>query len=150
MSIEKLARRYVDTLRRSGTQCGPGVDAEQIAAFEERYAVVLPSDFKTFLSIMDGMDVFDDKGMRFWPLSEIAPLEDFQGFFVFADFMIESHVYALNLRASDAPARVVLFDSEEPAPVAVSFLDFLSDYLSTGRPPFPPRPALPQARVIRR
>lgn len=120
-------------------------DSRELAAFESKYGVTLPADFRMFLAEVNGSEdndggPLDAQGVTFWRLSNILPVTmawpgaTFEGrdqWFVFADFMIESHVYAIHLSSSlSAPNPVAVVAGDDLVKVAPSFEAFLNAYLS--------------------
>ncbi|HEU4386565.1 MAG TPA: SMI1/KNR4 family protein [Blastocatellia bacterium] len=135
-----------------GTTTRSGVDPTSIASFESRYNVRFPEDFRDYITTIDGIEDgnWDDEMISFWPLhcvksvpealtpfagipdySRIANrLRDASSYFVFADFLIWSHVYAIRLgtRGSDKNNILWICGSKYYS-VAESFSDFLQMYL---------------------
>jgi hypothetical protein len=127
----------------SGLLIRSGVDAQTINQFEQRFQVMLPDAFRAYLTLVDGMekDSEDSELFRFFPLSEVEPLNVFfkdwvpsssNHYFVIADFCFRSHLYAIDLgngRDRGSVARV--FGSDQIHVEWASFEDFLSAYLQS-------------------
>jgi hypothetical protein len=111
--------------------------------FERENGLVLPADLRAFLMAVDGMEeeeVDPDTQIRFWSLSEIRsaaeelgdavddpePLKDF---FVFADYSLWAHAYAIRLRTvAHETNPVVIVGGDALVQVATSFSHFLERY----------------------
>jgi hypothetical protein len=128
-----------------------GLSPEAIQRFETQYNVVFPSDLREYLLVIDGMDgETDNELLEFLPLADVKPvpeelasfagipdyssicdgLPDASKFFVFADYMIRSHVYAIRLRAdSHASTPVIWICGPYWSEIAPSFSAFIENYL---------------------
>ena len=110
-----------ERLRERWAVCGvrvrPGVRPKEIRAFESRYRVVLPLDLRDYFMTVDGMERWesDEDMLEFLHLGAVKSVPEelarFRGipdygnivntlsnaerYFVIADFMIGSHVYAI-------------------------------------------------------
>src|ERR1700679_2672555 len=129
---ERLRERWV----LQGARVRPGVRPEEIRAFESRNRVALPRELRDYFTTVDGMERWesDEDRLEFLHLEatksvpdELAgfrgvpdygnivnTLPDAEGYFVIADFMLRSHVYAIRLSngASDeTPVVCVCGDS---------------------------------------
>src|SRR5262249_51632366 len=97
----------------------------------------LPDDFAAYFRTIDGMDTAqsDQHEIRFWPLSEVRPLttelngatSQSAGLFVFADFLLWSHAYAIRL-ADGKANEIVIVGGDAPIRIADSFIEFLTAY----------------------
>ena len=138
-----------------GVQIRPGVRPKEIRAFESRYRVALPPDLRDYFMTVDGMERGDgDEDMlEFLHLGAVKSvpeeLANFRGipdygnivntlsnpeqYFVIADFMITSHVYAIRL-SDDASEEtpVVLVRGDIHRRIAGSFTEFGERYLGGG------------------
>jgi hypothetical protein len=131
----------------SNAQPAPGASDAELAAFEAAHGVRLPPAFAALYRRADGNGGGDGNLTRFWPLAEVRPLPeeepeagweavlpDAREYFVFADYMIWSHAYAVRLTAGGSGDRVLwVFHpgggrGPECAEVAASFEEFLADY----------------------
>ena len=124
-----------------------GVSEAELKAFEQKYGVVLPDDLRDYFRCVNGMppDVVDDGMMRFWMLEEIEPLpqgapqysdgtyvQNPETLFLFADYSIWAHAYAIRLgkRALESN-EVVIIGYESPKSVSESFSRFVDTYLTS-------------------
>jgi cell wall assembly regulator SMI1 len=125
-----------------------GATESEIQRFERGKSVLLPADFRAFIRASDGMeiDVVDpDTQIRFWSLFEIRSVAEelgeprgsempWAGFFVFADYSVWAHGYAIRL--TDDPHGtnpVVIVGGDIPIHVATSFSHFLEKYVEDAR-----------------
>jgi hypothetical protein len=125
----------------SGTSIREGAPLRAIEAFENRYAVILPSDFAEYLQTVDGMNPgeTDERLVRFWKLDELRPAhegrfpvpETFTGYFLFADYPLGEQGYAIRLLLGGN--EVVLLGARPPTHVAASFSEFLAGYMRGAR-----------------
>ncbi len=149
-----LVDDIVDRWRQRGVAMLPGVSDSGVVAFERRYAVAMPADFRGYLQRANGTGHdTDDDLFRFWPIEEIKPVEIelagssdsnlFPGCFVFADYGINMWLYAIQLQGdSSAVGRVYLVEvnGRRGAPIAASFSDWVALYLSSPEEIFPGGP----------
>jgi hypothetical protein len=120
VSISALAQEVREDWQRQGLRVVT-VDVNEIPAqLRER----LPGDFITFLTVAGLPDDSDSRFISFWQPKE---WEEVDGRLVFADFLINSHAYALLLSGPDRGRVCVLFDTPEP-PIG-TFAEFLRAYL---------------------
>ena len=141
-SDAKLADQIIRFWSSLGLNIRPGVSETALAEFEAKYGVVLPADMRAYFTAVDGMsgEVDDQRMITFWPLEKVKPVtEELPGephehasYFLFADFLIWSHGYAIRLSADpEAANRVVIVPADGTAhPVATSFSDFIIRYLA--------------------
>ena len=119
-----------------------------IAEFESRHGVRMPSDLRECLLELDGTgDRWpgdqDARGFSFWQLTEIRPVngdvrvqdrlptQDFDGYFVFADFLTGLWTYAIKLSDAGASDTVIAeVGGALPIRVAGSFGEFVDLYLA--------------------
>jgi hypothetical protein len=130
---------------RHGVKLRSGVAEQDIVAFEKKFGVRLPQDVREFFAVVDGMDdsaslVSDDNGITFLPLGNVTPLtakwtqcsfKDAGAFFIFADYSLSAHVYAIRLsvEANTSTSVIVVYD-QNPIKVADSYAEFMHEYLS--------------------
>jgi hypothetical protein len=125
--------------KRHGAELRAGVNDAEISAFESKQGVELPADVADFFRAVDGMSEgdCDKQGVRFWSLDELRPVveelpgandERFKGYFVFGDYSMWAHGYAVRLdgMAND----VILVGGQNPVAVAPSFREFIQLYLT--------------------
>ena len=131
--------------KKSGVALRSGVTEANIKAFEQSYGIRLPADIAEYFRSADGMDEsdVDEHTIRFWPLSEVRPvLEEipsasadlFGGYFVFADYSMWAHGYAVHLNDG---TDVIIVGGDRPITVASSFGDFLELYMNQPEKLFP-------------
>jgi hypothetical protein len=167
--LKTLVQRLRDYWLSTGVAMQPGATAEEIANFESRYGVHLPSDMRYYVSTVNGMGhgVMDDDMLSLWPLHSFKPLPDYfamyygsggtralQSYFVFADFMIFAHAFAIRLTGDPDEQNPVVWISCIPVdtsnPLAVSFSEFIEIYLtSPDKLLCPPNSELPTMRLRR-
>jgi len=135
-----------DGWKKAGVALRSGVAEANIRAFEKSYGIRLPPDVAEYFRSTDGMDKgdVDEHTIRFWPLSEMRPvLEEipsaradiFDGYFIFADYSLWAHGYAVHL--SDGTDDVIIVGEERPVTIAPSFVDFLELYVNDPAKLFP-------------
>ena len=137
--IERLHSRWSE----SGVRLRSGVSELELQRFETNNRVVLPEDFRTFFLTIDGMKdgEMDPASMiRFWSLEEVRPVVeeirgeescvlDYEGFFLFADYSLWAHGYAIRLGENRCDVNpVVIVGGDVPIHVATSFAHFLEKY----------------------
>lgn len=147
-SLVEPWRRIIEYWDRSGIPIRPSTSMADISAFEAKYDVVLPTDFREYLQVVDGSSDWhmDDGLYRFWPLAEIKPVHEeldeskgvvypdrfaYPDCFVFADHSINCWLYAIKLTkdsAQSAPVFRVMGDKSHGEQMAPSFLEFMNQY----------------------
>ena len=141
-------RHILALWRNAGVPVRPGASAGQLADFEAKYGVSLGDDVREYFGCVDGMDESDadEHGIRFWPIGEASRVDEhlevddarlFNGYFVFADYILWSHAYAMKLDAEGIGGNVVVVGGNGPIVVARGFGEFLSVYISDPRRVFP-------------
>ena len=128
-----------------GVGVNPGVPKEELTAFESKYQVSLPADLRDYFLTVNGMaeGVTDDALIRFWSLHEVKPIpeeapdysdpsyiEEPESLFLFADYCIWSHAYAIRLSSSKSPNPVIIIGDETPTRLFESFSELVNNYLS--------------------
>jgi hypothetical protein len=124
---------------RHGATLRAGVTDAEIGDFQRKRGVELPEDVADFFRAVDGMNEgdCDQLGVRFWSLDELRPVVEelpatdghtFKGYFVFGDYSMWAHGYAVRLDriAND----VIIVGGQNPIPIAPSFREFLQLYLA--------------------
>ncbi len=120
--------------RLLGRDALPGASMDAIAAFEDRYQLILSSEVRSFLSYMNGSStcVLDS-------LMTFAPLEKWQhpsidygniykelsNYFNFADHMLDSWAYAMDLSDRQRTPVYVIDGVHPPKEIAPSLSAFL-------------------------
>jgi hypothetical protein len=133
-SIEELLAEVATKWSKSGIQTEPPASPAELHAFESRFRVQCPYDFSIYVNTLGGMKdgEWDEHLIRFWPLREIRPADDTPahvGLFVFADYSISVHEYAIQLANSDH-GKVVALSGASPRMVASTFSEFIAFYLA--------------------
>lgn len=120
-----------------GVVIGEGASDADIRTLEERFNVELPGDVVAYLKRVDGMASRDypEDSIRFWQLNEFESArpahgdgEVFEGWIVFADFLIHSHFYVFRAGRSSL-GEVAISGGDGLLPVASSFAEFIHRYL---------------------
>ena len=125
-----------------GLKTNPGVSVEELATFESRYRISLPSDLREYFLTVNGMPegTTDNALIRFWSLNEVKPIPegapdyadipDAQSLFLFADYCIWSHAYAIRLSSSSETSNAVFVVGDEmPIKIFESFSELVREYL---------------------
>ena len=123
----------------AGVTIRRGVADADIRAFEKRFDVQLPDDVTRYLRTVDGMNdgEFDEHYIHFWPLSKWGPVTEelgeadpavHAGLFVFADYSVWAHAYAIRL-VKLGTNDVVIVSGGTPIRIAGSLSEFLVAYL---------------------
>jgi hypothetical protein len=109
---------------------------EELLAFERVHSIKLQTDPRTYFLRFNGIEEGPDL-FSFWPIDKLIPLErpdlnliQGEGYFIFADYLIESHCYAIYL--GDDPLlrnRVIIPDLPNIRIIAEDFSDFLELYI---------------------
>ena len=111
-------------------------NTQQIAAFENLNGVIFPEDFRTYLLLANGFSggSTDQSMISFWPLEDFKTISrnSMETFILFADFLIESHYYAIKLRSPENAqlGSIWAIAGQHFAFVAKSFVDFIEVYLT--------------------
>jgi hypothetical protein len=150
-----LAERLRDRWAAQKIPIRHGVGPAEIRAFEARAGVAMPPDLRDYFETVDGMERWssDEEMLEFLHLGAVASvaeeLVEFRGipdygdlatilesperYFVFADYMIRSHVYAIRLDPDayrETP--VVGLAGSLVWRAAGSFTEFAEKYLGEG------------------
>lgn len=140
----------VEYWRKSGVPIRQAATLEMIDSFQKRYSVLLPPDLLEYLLVVDGTgtEYSDDLVTSFHPIADFKPVHEYVGepkipacsvhdaysdCYVFADHMIDSWLYAVELTADPTqPGRVfrVLDHRVQDIPMAGSFREFMNSYAS--------------------
>lgn len=148
-------KKLKEFLWSHGDFANVGAPEDQVAQFERQRGVRLPEDFRQYLITMNGTGHSYGYGiLRFWELNEIRSLaEEVQGdleptlaviqasysssiengrdYYVFADFLDESQLYAIRVSPGGGSNEVVLLDGSQPLEVAQSFAQFVDLLISS-------------------
>ncbi len=123
---------------RQGIKLCRGASSEEIATFESKYNVRLPEDMRECFSMVNGFEngECDDEFITFFSLEGIERLNASawgisalaDSYFVFADWSISAHVYAIHLSKHIVSNPVVVTYSKL-VKVADSFGEFMQGYV---------------------
>lgn len=141
-SLKQFWARHNIKLRR-------GASETELRQFEEKYNVVLPDDLKDYFATVDGFEDSDsDENLfTFLPSAEVVPLDEFwldeswstgtfdaKSYFVFVDYFISAHVYAIRLTNDLSLGNPIVTNyvkpNEDPIQIASSFSEFVQGYLA--------------------
>src|SRR5690349_950957 len=123
-----------------------GVPKAELDSFESKHCVVLPEDLRDYFLCVNGMpqDVVDEGMIRFWMLEELQPLpqgapafsdpsyiQHPESLFLFADYSIWAHAYAIRLGSVSLQSNeVVIIGYKSPVTIAQCFSEFVDRYLT--------------------
>jgi hypothetical protein len=144
MEFQPVLRDLTDAWTAMGFSCARPANESEIDAFESKYHVRLPPDFRAYVASLNGGESgrdgpMDSASIAFWRLDQIQPLnaqrkDGPRDLFAFADFLIDSHAYAIQLSEDpNEPAPVFIDWGERIEKVADSFSTFIHGYLSDDR-----------------
>jgi hypothetical protein len=150
-SAGETLKRY---WQRHGIKLNLGASEEELAAFESKYQVGLPEDLREYFATVNGFDgsehwMTDENVITFLTLNEMKSLSeawspkiaDAASSFVFADYSLSAHVYAIRLfNGSENDNPVVVAYDENPVKVASSFSEFVQGYLEDNNAVLFPEP----------
>lgn len=143
--------KIIDYWRGSGIVIRPGVSMAEVESFQLKYGVAVPADLLEYLLAVDGSSdgEMDNDLFRFWPLSEVVPVHvelDERGgvvysdrfaypeCFVFADYLVNSWLYAVKLTADPgqpAPVYRVTASKDPGEQMSASFREFMESYAAS-------------------
>jgi hypothetical protein len=126
---------------RQGVNLRPGATEDEFAAFQATYNIRLPEDLREYFAAVNGFDgsehwMTDDEVITFLGLHEMKLLSEYwspdvadsDSYFVFADYSLAAHVYAIRLDGSGHRNDVVVV-YDRTVEVASSFSEFIEGYL---------------------
>jgi cell wall assembly regulator SMI1 len=147
-----LADGLLQMWRDEELALNPGASKDEIQSFEERNGVVIPEDMRQVFERANGManNMWDGDMIAFHPLERMVTLCEEEGcrlpehrhdptllgdvgnIFVFADYLISSHYYAIRLfpASHHAPNEVLWLLNKMHAVIAPSFSGFLERYIA--------------------
>lgn len=139
---ETLPYRLSAFWRNKSVEFVRGASEDDLSRFERQHGLLLAVDMIEYFRSMNGTADADDEGFRFWPITELAPLEKQNAqppeighskMFVFADYLIMSRMYAISLNSiTRVPERAVVVCGASPRRIASSFTEFMELYMSNG------------------
>ena len=122
-----------------------GVTDIALQLFEENYKVKIPVDLRKFYLLANGMEMNETDAdlIRFWSIEELKPiseaasayfdhdyLQSVETYFLFADYSIWSHTYAISLTSSlSSENTICVIGANQPIFLANSFSEFINKYL---------------------
>lgn len=136
---EDRSRSVVDAVladwKKHGDRFLPAPEAAEIAAFETRYGVTLPPDLRLFYERTNGTGGgLDHRDNEFYELSRVVPDEDDPWAWNFADYLLLSWWYGIDLTGAGPYGKGAVYliggTPRNPAVVAHSFTEFLQLYLA--------------------
>ncbi len=125
-----------------------GASEAEITAFEACHNVRLPDDLRQYFLTVNGIGgskgaEMDGDLFSFWPISAVKSVADYYvnaphfeesdpaSLFIFADYCIECHYYAIQLNPdSEQPTPVYLTTETPKYQFGNSFADFIELYLA--------------------
>jgi hypothetical protein len=118
-------------LRQRWPDAAHGVSADAIATFQSVHGVILPADLAAFYRAFDGSSGMGQDLFSFAPLAEVARVSDLpETRFVFADWLLSSHAYAVDLGSGPTRGRVYIVHSPDVLrSMSPDFTTFLAAYL---------------------
>ena len=137
---EEISARLAHWWREAGLAFNPGVSRKELDGFEKCFKTKLKPDMRAYFLRVNGMEPGEmdpQCHIRFWPLEEVKPVqeevdapwrEQYMDYYLFADYLLWSHGYAIDLNPASQGA-IVMFGGQTPRPVAESFSDFVRLYL---------------------
>lgn len=138
---------------RQGIKLHRGAREDELAAFEAHYNIRLPDDLREYFAAVNGFDdsehwMTDDEVITFLGLEEMKPLSEYwppdvaesDSYFVFADYSLAAHVYAIRLNSSTGPENDVVVVYERAVKVSSSFSEFIKGYLEKSEAVLFPEP----------
>ena len=138
MSVYELLRtKWIE----AGIRVNEGVSQAALSQFEERYDLTLPTDFKTYLLTVNGMQEgeVDEDLISFLSLEAIGREPNIEEIsedeiqMVVAEYCVYSHLYVLRYSRKGKGSPIFMTDGEHEKELATSFEDFASRYLSNPR-----------------
>ena len=139
--METIGESLKQFWSQQGVKLKLGASEIEIFAFENKYNIRLPEDLKVYFSTVNGFDNsdVDEEFITFLPLEEIEPLSinwsqvaEAKSYFIFADYSISCHVYAIKLTIDtkfDNPIFIDFNDNKSPTQIADSFSEFAQSYI---------------------
>jgi len=117
---------------------------EKIESFEKLKSYELPSDFKEFYSLINGMEEFypnymDDHGFLFYPIEAINPaikefkssqMKNINSVFLFCEYMHRSWWYGCDVIDKDKYIIGIIPDKNSFKPICSSLVEFIELYVN--------------------
>ena len=118
---------------------------QEIVFIERKNKIVIPSDFKNYLLLVNGFNqsdnYHDDPGFNFWPIEKICSAHTFEDgrfsfsdsdfYYIFCDYLDFSWTYAINFSPEKRGDTVVAIGTKNnfPTVIAKDFSEFVEIYL---------------------
>ena len=130
-------------LQSQGLVVNGGASDEETGEFERRYGVQLPDEVRAYFGRINGVvgghdGAWDDEMIALWELRDVRPLAEevencevrsAEEYFVFADWSIWAHGYAIRLSGMQEKAPVFIVAKAHVERVANSLEEFLRGYI---------------------
>lgn len=131
--IDQVKRRWASL----GIALLPGASSQAVGEFEQLHGLRLPEELSRYFRSFGGMkdNEWDNDLVRFWGLYELTMVPNAANYFVFADWSLSAHEYAV--RISDEGTEVVVLYENDLVLIAPTFGAFLQTYLSDPEALFP-------------
>ena len=142
-SVGESLRRHWSS---NNVDINAGVSEAALSSFEEKYDVALPEDLRDYFLSVNGMppEIVDDEFVRFWMLEEVVPLplgapdysnpqyvQGSDSIFLFADYSMWAHAYAIRLTKTPAEMNeVFIVGHNSPILISNSFSELVDIYLT--------------------
>jgi hypothetical protein len=146
----RASERLIERWAHAGLSIMPGASEHALQAFEAKHNMALPADFRGYLAHVGG-DALDacmgncgaEDYYIFWSLDRVRSVrdecgnggdllphgEDPQQHFIFADWLLWSHAYAICLGARQSGRIAIVASKDHRRFVADSFTEFVDAYL---------------------
>ena len=133
--------QLIDAWKGHSLSIAEGASEAELSTFEQEHSVSIPKAFREYLLAVNGMVSADDSDARlfaFWPLARMRPVlqqypeygDQARDCFIFADFMLSSFEYAIDMRGEPKHrGSVVLVGGKDPQVISRSFQEFIELYL---------------------
>ena len=142
-AIQHTLDALCEFLRTQGLTPHGGASEAEIVAFERRYGARLPADVRAYFAQVNGVvggrdGAWDDEMIALWELRDVRPLSEevescqtpeAEQCFVFGDWSIWAHGYAIRLAITERVSPVYIAFEPHVERVAESFTEFLQGYV---------------------
>jgi SMI1/KNR4 family protein SUKH-1 len=131
--------------QRLGVQNSITASEADIVSFEQKYNVTLAAIVRDYFTLLNGttggkLGMDDENLVGFWHIDQVRPLAeecpeyatgDEPNLFVFADYSIWAHAYAMRLtKGQDSATPVLLIGGNRALQIAPTFEDFFRRYVA--------------------
>jgi len=141
--MEGVVTKLEEFWSKQNIKLRPGLNPTALEKSESQLKVYFPEDLKDYFLFADGFDgEMDNEGISFFSMQESAEeskvwspnLTRTASLFAFADFLISSHVYMIELQdaANESGAVYVVYDNKPEwiRKVTNNFSDFVDGYVA--------------------